>query len=419
MHRVPRRSLARLPRPADRPRRRRLRGRSRGLQRDDRPAARADRALRRRATDVAAAIALRPRARPAARRPRRRPQRRRARDVRRRRRHRPLRASSDIERRPGGADGPRRRRLHLGRGGPRHGRARPRHPERHHLDDRRRRPHARRRPRPPDARASASRSTTCSRPTSCSPTAAQVRASADEHPDLFWALRGGGGNFGVVTSFTVPAARGRHDHRRPDVLAGRAERPRCSRAYREFLPAAPRELNGFFAFHTVPPGAAVPGGASTCARSAASSGATSAARRRPARDMAPLLDALPEPLLHGVRPDAARELQGAFDGLYPRRRAVVLARRLRQRDPRRGRRAPRAVRRRDADDEVDDAPVPDRRRRARRRRRATRRGATATRRWASVFAGVDPDPANVPAIRTLERSTTTRRCTRTRPAAPT
>ena len=51
----------------------------------------------------------------------------------------------------------------------------------------------------------------------------------------------------------VPRAPGLDRARGPDVLAARADRARCMRWYREFIPAAPRELNGFFALMTVPP----------------------------------------------------------------------------------------------------------------------------------------------------------------------
>src|SRR3954471_20678261 len=66
----------------------------------------------------------------------------------------------------------------------------------------------------------------------------QVYASADEHPELFWALRGGGGNFGVVTTFEF------RTHPVGDALmAGPTfwpieQAPEVMRWYREFLPAA-------------------------------------------------------------------------------------------------------------------------------------------------------------------------------------
>src|SRR6266853_1972410 len=79
-----------------------------------------------------------------------------------------------------------------------------------------------------------------------------VRANADENSDLFWAIRGGGGNFGVITSFTFRA------HPVDMVYAGpifweATHAMAVMRAYRELIPAAPDDLNGFFAFLTVPP----------------------------------------------------------------------------------------------------------------------------------------------------------------------
>ncbi|WP_392896507.1 FAD-binding oxidoreductase [Streptomyces sp. LN699] len=84
-----------------------------------------------------------------------------------------------------------------------------------------------------------------------------VTASASQHPDLFWALRGGGGNFGVVTSFTFrlhPV-----DTVGVSITLWPVDATReVLRWYREFLPAAPVELNGFFAALSVPPGPPFP-----------------------------------------------------------------------------------------------------------------------------------------------------------------
>jgi FAD/FMN-containing dehydrogenase len=79
-----------------------------------------------------------------------------------------------------------------------------------------------------------------------------VVASADDYSDLFWAIRGGGGNFGVVTSFLFQG------HPVDTVCAGPMlweleQTPEIMRWYREFIVQAPEEINGFFAFLTVPP----------------------------------------------------------------------------------------------------------------------------------------------------------------------
>ncbi len=144
----------------------------------------------------------------------------------------------------------------------------------------------------------------------------RVRASEDEHPDLFWALRGGGGNFGVVTEFTFRL------HEVGTVIAGPTlwpveAAPEVLAAYREFLPNAPRELNGFFAFLGVPPGPPFPEELhlrNVCGIVWCYTGGDEA---QAAAAMAPLLQATPEPLLHGPQAMPHAVLQSAFDGVYP------------------------------------------------------------------------------------------------------
>ena len=86
----------------------------------------------------------------------------------------------------------------------------------------------------------------------------QVRASVDENPELFWGLRGGGGNFGIVTAFHLRL----HDLG-PIVLGGMlmypaAMGPDLVRFYRDFMEKAPDEIGTGLAFICAPPEEFVP-----------------------------------------------------------------------------------------------------------------------------------------------------------------
>ena len=84
-----------------------------------------------------------------------------------------------------------------------------------------------------------------------------VRASANENPDLFWALRGGGGNFGVVTAFTFKLQKVDVVYAGP-MLYELSDAAEVMKWYRKFIVNAPDDLNGWFAFLTVPPGPPFP-----------------------------------------------------------------------------------------------------------------------------------------------------------------
>jgi len=140
-----------------------------------------------------------------------------------------------------------------------------------------------------------------------------VTASADQNADLYWALRGGGGNFGVVTSFLFRAPPVSTVHagltlweleRAGEVLAW----------YRDFLPNAPEELYGFFGFKGVPMSAPFPEtlqGKRVCGIVWCYTGPAQGAEAafRPVRDL--------EPDFEHLGPVPFPALQSLFDGLFP------------------------------------------------------------------------------------------------------
>ncbi|MFC4603122.1 FAD-binding oxidoreductase [Rhodococcus kronopolitis] len=144
-----------------------------------------------------------------------------------------------------------------------------------------------------------------------------VTASESEHSDLFWALRGGGGNFGVVTSFRFRC----HDIGEHGTVIGGpvlydlADTPAVMRWYRELLPSLPEELSGWLGLMTVPPAPPFPEelwGRKVCGIVWCYSGSHDRADEvlEPIRSFG-------SPLLDGLHPMPFNVLQSAFDGLYP------------------------------------------------------------------------------------------------------
>ncbi|TPL10761.1 FAD-binding oxidoreductase [Mesorhizobium sp. B2-4-14] len=143
-----------------------------------------------------------------------------------------------------------------------------------------------------------------------------VTASKSDNPDLFWALRGGGGNFGVVTSFLFQA------HPVDMIFGGPVfweakDAPAVMRTYRDYLPEAPEELGAFVGLKSVPSTDPFPReywGKRVCAIISCYNGTEEDGRKA----MAPLLDTLPPPIFNwmGVMPFPA--LQSLFDPLLPK-----------------------------------------------------------------------------------------------------
>jgi FAD/FMN-containing dehydrogenase len=140
-----------------------------------------------------------------------------------------------------------------------------------------------------------------------------VTVGPDKNADLFWAIRGGGGNFGVVTSFLFRL------HPVDTVIAGPTlwsleDSAEVLRWYREFLPKASRDLNGFFAYLTIPPVAPFPEelhlkkvcGVVWC---------YTGPEEKAAEAFAPALQ-VGTPLLHGPQKMPYPMFQSAFDALY-------------------------------------------------------------------------------------------------------
>jgi hypothetical protein len=143
-----------------------------------------------------------------------------------------------------------------------------------------------------------------------------VTASEMRNSDLFWALRGGGGNFGVVTSFLFRTNPAKIVYGGP-LIFELTDAAAVMRWYRDFLPDAPIEFYMFFGLQMIPAADPFPKehwGKKTCALIISHNGSPPEAERA----VNALRAELPKAIIDWAQPLPYTVLQTLFDGLYPK-----------------------------------------------------------------------------------------------------
>ena len=144
-----------------------------------------------------------------------------------------------------------------------------------------------------------------------------VTASKTQNPDLFWGLRGGGGNFGVVTSFLFQAHPVKMVYAGPIFWDAAQHGRAVMRAYREFIAGAPEDLGLFVGLKTVPSMDPFPRegwGKRACALIGAYNGPTAEGEKLMAR----LLKSLPAPIFNWMGEMPFPAINSLFDPFFPK-----------------------------------------------------------------------------------------------------
>lgn len=143
-----------------------------------------------------------------------------------------------------------------------------------------------------------------------------VTTSKSQHPDLFWAIRGGGGNFGVVTSFLFQAHPVRMVYAGP-IFWDAIHAKEVMRTYRDFLATAPEDLGIFVGLKTVPSMDPFPKegwGKRACAIIGSYNGSATDGQRA----LVPLLEVLPPPMFNWMDQIPFPAINALFDPLFPK-----------------------------------------------------------------------------------------------------